>query len=172
MATYIHNNFKNALAYKMSCGAGATTRTATDTNVLGTTSAYYESPFGPYLYLAPKSQYSSQNVLYAYLSSSDAVLTNENTCPDLIDTFTVSGYEYGVTTFGIGNTNHTWSIRNTDSNPITVRKIAVYHCKSNNQQVETGNSFYLLYVVDLAEPVTIGAGEEAPISFTFDVTNI
>ena len=172
MATYVHTNFKNALAYKMSWGPSASTKTATDTNVLGTTSSYYDSNLNTYLYLAQKSKHSSQNTCYAYLSSSNAVLTNENTCPDLIDTFTISGHDYGVSTFGNGNTNHTWVIQNTDSNPITVRKIAVYHCKSNNQQVETGNSFYLFYVIDLDEPVTIGAGEEAPISFTFDVTNI
>lgn len=175
MATYIHNNFKNRLN---GCSGGYISNisnrpkvTLANGSEVTMNSDHTLAISIIYLY-SPTS--SVQNKIgCAYLSSSDAVLTNEYTCPDLLTNIT-STSQSATWTYNSksGKTTGTWIITNNAETAQTVRKIAVYFSTSTGDINSSPSSYSLQFVTDLDSPVTIPAGETGIVSFTLDFNNI
>lgn len=171
MTTYIHKNFKNVLAYLLGVRNIGTNITPTITTIDGSTKTIdTNSAFIPnQLYLTP-SDYNLYNKSWpAFISSSNATLTNENTCPDLLNGFTQVQDAPVMTE---GKMTHTYSVANSGATDMVVRKVAVYATTTSGVLADRQNSDYLLYVIDLETPVTIPAGETGIISISLDFSNI
>ena len=108
-----------------------------------------------------------------YFSSSNVKLTNEYTCPDLLYNITCSS-DNGtwIGGEGAGSTVGTYQIKNEAENTQTIRKIAVYRASTSSYFDQSPTSFFLQYVVDLEQPLTLEAGQSGKITLTIDFSNI
>lgn len=170
--TYIHENYKKILAVYIGAysapsqnvtitgivWANGNVAPATQTTLLGdistvdiATNAYADMP--------------------VYFSESQVKMTNEYTLP-LIGNLRFSA---NMTTKQIsGNTvTHSCTITNNNSEAITIRKALVYRSDSTNTNIANyPNSYFLLYAIDLDEPVTIASGASSTVTFSIDTSNI
>ena len=172
MATYIHDNYKNTVALTMGYTQASTT---TIKNASGSSFYLSTSYTGAvqYMYLIPTSRTVGNNYVTCFLSTSDAVLTNEYTCPDLATDFVVNKEEGISTAITMGKSTHTWQIVNTAGTAKTFKKLAIYRTTNNNSNiVEHPEYFFLLFVIDLDSPLTLQPNEAGVISFTMDFSKL
>lgn len=175
MATYIHNNFRNRLN---GCSGGYISninnrpKTILANGNEATMSSAHTMAIGAIFLYSSTSSVQNQ-IGCAYLSSSDAVLTNEYTCPDLLTDITPASNSATWTYDSkSGKTSGVWSVVNNAGTAQTVRKVAVYFSTSTGNINSSPSNYSLQFVIDLDTPVTIPAGETGVISISIDFSNI
>lgn len=172
MTTYVHDNYKNTVALSVGYTQPRNTRIITASgSSFGLTTQYTGGVST--MNLVPTSRTVGNNYVACFLSTSDATLTNEYTCPDLATDFVVNqeeGISYAIT---MGKSTHTWQLVNTAGTAQTFKKLAIYRTWSNNANIlEHPEYFFLLFVIDLDSPLTLQPNEAGVISFTMDFSNI
>lgn len=170
MTTYIHDNYKNTVALIMGYTQASSTKIITASgSSLGLTTPGTVSTMN----LVPTSRTVGNNYVACFLSTSDATLTNENTCPGLATDFVVNKEEGISNAITMGKSTHTWQLVNTAGTAQTFKKLAIYRTWSNNANIiDHPESFYLLFVIDLDNPLTLQPNEAGVISFTMDFSKL
>lgn len=175
MATYIHNNFRNRLNV---CSGGYMTNISNRPKTVlangneAIMNSDHTMAIGSILLYSSTSSVQAR-IGCAYLSSSDAVLTNEYTCPDLLTDITpASSFATWIYDNKSGKTSGTWTVANNAETAQTVRKVAVYFSTNTGNISDYPSNYSLQFVVDLDNPLTIPAGETGVISISIDFSNI
>lgn len=172
MAIYIHNNYKNLATYRLG-GAYTIVPSAQRKNFVGVSGGTTTTPPEYFTFVKACNTNTSVNGGGAVLfSSSTATLTNENTCPDLLNNLSFASDNGSWTMEDFGKSTGTYTITNNNESEITINKVAVYTDTSNSSITSNPAVWYLLFVVDLENPLTLSAGATGTVSFTMDFSNI
>lgn len=170
--TYIHENYKKILAIYIGAYR-APSQNATITDIVWANGNV--APATQTTLLGDISTVDIATTAYAdmpvYFSESQVKMTNEYTLP-LIGNLRFSA---NMTTKQIsGNTvTHSCTITNNNSGAITIRKALVYRSDSDKTNIANyPNKYFLLYAIDLDEPVTIASGASSTVTFSIDTSNI
>lgn len=172
MTTYIHDNYKNTVALTMGFTQSGTTKITTASGSSFTLIPQYVSVL-QYIDLIPTSRTVGNNCITCFLSASNATLTNEYTCPDLATDFVVNKEDGISNAITMGKSTHTWEVVNTAGTAQTFKKLAIYRTINNiSNIVDHPEYFFLLFVIDLDNPLTLQPNEAGVISFTMDFSKL